>query len=97
MVAGLTAAWIDENKPAQGFSGSACSAAEKCAGLDMCCGTATPSSNAPGVTTGQRIGVCASKTSKGFTDTLGIEFSHVCGAQKLVAAAAAILATTYLM
>lgn len=97
MTAGLTAAWIAENKPPAGFSGSSCSGAEKCSGLDMCCGTATPSYNAPGVTTGQRIGVCASKTNKGFTDDLGIEFSHVCGAQKLVAAAAAILATTYLM
>lgn len=96
-VAALTAAWIQENKPAAGKPGSACSAAAKCAGIDHCCGTATPSVNAPGVTSGQREGVCASKTDKSFTDSLGIEFTHVCGAQKLVVAAAAILAASYLM
>lgn len=96
-IAALTAAWINENKPKSGKPGSECSAAEKCAGIDHCCGTATPANNAPGVTIGQRDGVCASKTDRRFTDSLGMEFAHVCGAQKLVAAVASILAATYLM
>lgn len=57
----------------------------------------TPKTNAPGVTTGQLTGRCASKTDKKWTDGIGIEFTHVCGAQKLVAAAGAILAASYLM
>lgn len=96
-ISALSAAWIEENVPEAGNPGSSCSGASKCAGVDLCCGTATPKTNAPGVSNGQREGVCASKTEMAFTDSLGMEFSHVCGAQKLIAAGAAILAAAYLI
>lgn len=55
--ASLTAAWLNDNKATDGM-GSDCSPSSKCVGEDLCCGTATPSGNDIGVTSGQLEGMC---------------------------------------
>jgi hypothetical protein len=89
----LTAAWKEANKPADGEAGSACSKTDKCSTASHCCGTATPKLAGENEITG----VCADKVSHEFTDKLGFEYTHVCAAQRLFAAAGAVLAATYLM
>jgi len=94
----LTAAWLEEKKPKAGEAGSSCKDA-KCTGKDMCCGTSTPSTNASGVTTGQKEKVCAI-AKDGWSNVLGKKFTHVCassGAAKLMASAAAAVAAISLM
>jgi len=93
----LAAAFLKDNEPAGGKEGGACKKKSDCTETDHCCGTAIPKTNAPGVTTGQQTGRCASMTTKGYKDGLGVEFTHTCGASKLVAAAGAILSAVYLM
>lgn len=89
----LTAAWKTANKPADGEPGSSCSKTEKCSNAAHCCGTAKPK-----VASEKDIeGVCADKLTKKFTDGLGFEYDHTCAAQRLLAAAGAVLAATYLM
>lgn len=89
----LTAAWKTANKPKDGEPGSACSKTEKCSNKAHCCGTAKPK------LAGEKdiTGVCADKLTKKFTDGLGFEYTHACAAQRLLAAAGAVLAATYLM
>lgn len=89
----LTAAWKTANKPKDGEPGSACSKTEKCSNAAHCCGTAKPKLASEKDITG----VCADKLTKKFTDGLGFEYDHTCAAQRLLAAAGAVLAATYLM
>jgi hypothetical protein len=101
----LTAAWVKDNTPAAGQAGSSCASANPCAGENHCCGTATPKGasgsfsfpNVSGNVDGKLENVCADKTVLAFTNEIGIEYSHVCGASKLIATAGALLATVFLM
>jgi len=92
--ADLAAAFLAANPPAAGEAGSACSADNACTGTNHCCGTSTPKGeDADDAVTGK----CADKTTLAWTDELGVEYTHVCGAQKLMIAASALFATAYLM
>lgn len=93
----LTAAWIADNKPEAGELGSSCSATAKCTGANHCCGTGIPSSNAAGVTAGQVEGMCGDKTTKVYTDALGIAYNHTCGAQKIIATVTALFTAAFFM
>jgi hypothetical protein len=90
----LTAAWVEANAPDAGTEGGACSASAPCTVEPLCCGTATPTSNAVGVTTGEITGICADKT---YTDGLAREYGHVCAAKALLASATAIFAAALLL
>lgn len=92
--AALAVLYLEDNPPAAGEAGSAC-VAGACTTETHCCGTSTPSGNAAGVTDGQNTNVCAAAGS--YTDILTQSYTHVCGAQKLLATAGAVLAAVYLM
>lgn len=85
----LTAAWYTANKPAAGEAGSAC-VSKKCTGTNQCCGTSTAGSD-------KTENLCVDKTTLAWTDGLGVAYTHVCGAQKLMAAFTATFAAAYLM
>lgn len=94
--AGLTAAWIKDNKPAKGSSEewAPCSATDKCANPDHCCGTADPRDGKNDPITG----VCSDKNKREMTATkLKMVYYHECGAKALIASAATFIASTYLM
>lgn len=89
------------NLAAAGEVGSACSAEDKCVTAEHCCGTATPAEASVNEGAVEVTGVCAVVNADGdtnsITDVLGNAYTHVCGAQKLLAAAAMVIATAYIM
>lgn len=88
----LAAAWIKDHAPADGEAGSSC-ATSRCSDTSHCCGNATPKTGAYVVESLEDI--CADSTNLTYTDALGREYVHVCGAQKILAAATAAFAAFY--
>jgi len=87
---------MDKNKPTGAAEGAPCTLTT-CGAATQCCGTSTPEANAVGVTDGQLKDVCVDKTTLKYTDGLGREYSHQCGAKALLASASALLAAAFLM
>ena len=79
------------------YYGSKCSTVNKCTELNHCCGTATPKSNDAGVTTGEITGLCHLEEENIFIDSFLTPYKFACGAHKILATAATILAASYLM
>jgi len=80
------------NVPVYGTIGSACSKDKACFMGHHCCGTFTRFDDE----SIQLNGRCHSQ-AEAYTDDLGFEWTHQCGAAKLLAAAAALLASAYLI
>lgn len=102
----LTAAWKKANTATAGALKGACSATAKCTDNNHCCGTFTATAAGADGKKAEYTGRCwydpmdtdvtdAQKSLK--FEELGVTFSHVCGAQKLVATAAALFAAASLM
>lgn len=89
----LTAAWYTSNTVAAGEAGSVCSAEGKCTGTNHCCGTSTGA----GVDGRVQENTCADLTTLSWKDDLGVVYTHVCGASKLMVAITAALSAAYLM
>jgi len=85
----LAAAWINDNKPADGAAGADCSTS-KCSGANQCCGVSTPKTGA--YVTATLTDICADEATLLYTDGLGRQYNHVCGAQQLLVASAAAIA-----
>jgi len=86
----LVAAWREENKPADGTSGGACSEVIDC-DMMLCCGNSTPKADQK-FATENLTNICVSALTLKYEDDLGNEYTHVCTglmATKLLAAAAA--------
>jgi hypothetical protein len=65
----------------------------RCLLVDHCCGTFT-NVNDPSMKLESR---CHDMMKPAYIDDLGNEWTHSCGAQKLIAAATAVIALSYLM
>jgi len=102
----LTAAWKKANEATAGALKGACSATSKCTDNNHCCGTFTATAAGADGKKAEYTGRCwydaadddvtqAQKDTK--FEELGIQFTHVCGAQKLVATAAALFAAASFM
>jgi len=89
----LAAAFIKDKRPDAGAEGSSCSKETKCTNAAHCCGTAKPVANA--FVTPAIEGICVSSTSGTYTDGLGREYTHTCGARALIATAAAAVTMAY--
>jgi len=85
----LAAAWLKDHAPADGVAGSSCSTT-KCTTSAQCCGISTPKTGRYVTETLEDI--CADSSTLVYTDALGREYDHVCGAQRMLVAAAAAVA-----
>jgi len=61
----------------------------KCTNEAHCCGVSTPKGNFVATDDEKLSNICVDKTTLAYTDGLGREYTHVCLAAKLMAAAAA--------
>lgn len=105
----LAAAWLEANDPAAGTEGGECAAdGDSCTNpdemdaegnpIELCCGTMTHKTNkgSDGKAT-FLVNKCANKKSKVFEDSIGGQYTHVCGAFKIGASlAAAVVASLYM-
>merc|ERR1711918_326066 len=97
----LAAAWREDNKPAAGTSGGACSAEQAC-DLMLCCGNSTPKPDQK-FAKENLTSICASALTLVYEDDLGNEYTHVCNDMStrltaaVAAAAAAVTVATSLM
>jgi hypothetical protein len=89
----LAAAFIKDTRPEAGKEGSECSKEVKCTNSAHCCGTAKPVKNA--FVTPEITGICVSTATGSYTDGLGREYTHTCGARALIATAAAAVTMAY--
>lgn len=91
----LTAAWKEENKPADGTEGGMCSADVLCP-AGMCCGNLTKNGAAAA-----EVGTfCADATTLKWTDVFDDEYTHVCtglNAMKIGSSIAAAAVAMYYM
>lgn len=78
-------------EPDAGEVGAKCSSTNKCTGAGQCCGTLKRAGDT------DVTGRCNPKATPKFTDRFGDEWSHTCSAQKVMAAAAAIFATAFIL
>ena len=77
---------MQDNQPIPGKEGSECSnEGDKCTDKEHCCGTSYPVENLDGDTDGQLENICVSTVDLKYTDTLGRDYRHVCGAYSLIA------------
>lgn len=99
----LSAAWIKANAPKANTAGFACTKLAKCTKIvakaeTLCCGTATRDTKAAASVPAAPSGtICNTKAATKYTDGLGNVYTYKCGAQHLLASAAAVLAVTYAM
>jgi len=92
VVAAQTNAWYKANPGKAGEVGSTCSKTAKCSTKGHCCGTFTSKDGLDALT-----GRCNPSATSAYTDPLGNSWTHACGAQKVMAAAAAVFATAFIM
>lgn len=99
----LSAAWTKANAPLANKPGFACSALAKCTAMvankeTLCCGTATKAKAAAAIVPAAPAGtICNTKTEITYKDAFGNSYAFKCGAQQLVASAAAAFALAALM
>lgn len=94
----LTAAWITANAPAAKAEGGACSATSACTESTHCCATTATPPSSSGLDA--LTNICGSSSTKKYTNEIGIEYTLVCpvsSAKALVASAATLIASAYLM
>jgi hypothetical protein len=109
--AAIAAAFLEDNKIAEGLLGGFCGkpikeegeaegeaeeTAVKCTNLGHCCGTSTPDDEA--FASEKLVQICADKTTLKYENQVGRKYTHVCdveAARKLAATAAAAIGLVY--